>query len=509
MLYGQHYDVIIVGSGAGGSTLAYTLAPTGKKILVLERGRHVPREKENWDARAVFIQKRYSAKDTWYDKNGQPFSPGIFYNVGGNTRFYGGALFRLRKEDFGEIQHLEGISPAWPVPYEAFEPFYMKAEELFTVHGERGSDPTEPPASGPYPHPPVSHESYVESLAKKFAMNGFRPFPMPIGIRLNEQAKTNSECFRCDTCDAFPCLIGAKSDAYTSALRPALMYSNVTLLTGAFVDRLETSPSGREVTKVITFHDGERLEFSGNVVVVSCGAVNSAALLLRSTNDAHPYGLGNNNGIVGHHYMGHGNSTWILAISQHPNTTKFPKTLAIHDFYFGEEGFPFPMGAVQTVGKVSGTILKTKVPAIVPQVMLNGIAGRSIALSVTSEDLPLWGNKVTLTPEGKIQLHYSIHNRVGHERLVAKLLATLKELGYFNLTYKLSIGDVAHQCGTTRFGTDPKTSVLDAQCRVHDVDNLYIVDASFFSSSAAVNPALTIIANALRVGDHLVERFKL
>jgi choline dehydrogenase-like flavoprotein len=508
MSYRQNYDVIIVGSGAGGSTLAYALASTGKRILVLERGNHITREKENWDANTVFIEKRYHAKEVWYDKYEKPFVPGMFYNVGGNTRFFGASLFRLRKEDFGELRHHSGISPAWPVPYEVFEPYYTKAEELFAVHGKRGSDPTEPPASGPYPHPPVSHEPYVESLAKKFAMKGYHPFPMPLGIRLNEQDKTNSECCRCDTCDAFPCLIGAKSDAYTSALRPALKHSNVTLLTNVFVESLETSPSGREITKVIAFREGELLEFSGNVVVIACGAVNTAALLLRSVSDTYPYGLGNNNKIVGRHYMGHGNSTWILAISQNPNPTNFPKTLAIHDFYFGEESFPFPMGAIQTVGKVSGTILKTKVPGVVPRVILNGIAEHSIAISVTSEDLPLAENKVTLTSEGKIRLHYTIHNRAGHDRLVAKLLAILKEFGYYNLTYKLSIGDVAHQCGTARFGTDPKTSVLDAYCRVHDVDNLYVVDASFFVSSAAVNPALTIVANALRIGEHLVERFK-
>jgi len=503
-----HSDVIIIGSGAGGSTLAYALAQTGKKILVLERGRHVPREKENWDARSVFIQKRYSARDTWYDHNRKPFTPGVFYNVGGNTRFFGAAMFRLRKEDFAEIQHHEGLSPAWPVPYEAFETYYMKAEELFAVHGERGSDPTEPPASGPYPHPPVSHEPYVELLAQQFASNGYHPFPMPMGILLNERDRIHSPCLRCDTCDAFPCLVDGKSDAYVSALRPALRYPNVTLLTEVFVERLETSPSGKEVTKVVAVCNGERREFSADLVVTSCGAVNSAALFLRSANDVHPEGLGNNHGLVGRHYMGHGNSTWILALSKKRNPTKFPKTLAIHDFYFGEESFPFPMGAIQTVGKVSGTILKTRAPAFLPGAILNRIADHSIAISVTSEDLPLPENRVTILPDGKIQLHYKTHNRAGHQRLVSKVLATLRKLGYHNLTYRLSISDVAHQCGTMCFGNDPCTSVLDVNCRVHSMDNLYVVDASFFVSSAAVNPGLTIVANALRVGDHLIERLR-
>jgi choline dehydrogenase-like flavoprotein len=504
----NHYDVIIIGSGAGGGTLAYALAHTGKSILVIERGPHIVREKENWSPRAVFINKRYSPKDIWYDKDNKPFTPSIYYNVGGNTRFYGAALFRLRKEDFGLLHHYEGLSPAWPVTYEEFEPYYTQAETLYAVHGTRYSDPTEPQAKGLFPYPAVSHEIYVENFCQRLSKKGFNPFPMPIGINLNEEDMSNSHCIRCGTCDSFPCMIGAKSDAYTSALQPALDYPNVHIMTDTVVDQIIVSPSGNQVTKVIAHHNGECIDLIADIVVVACGAINSAALLLRSVSDLHPYGLGNNNDLVGRRYMGHGNSTWILALSHKANPTRFPKTMAIHDYYFGESDFPYPMGAIQTVGKVSGTILKTKAPYFISEGLLNKIAHHSIALSVTSEDLPLAENRIALTREGHIQLHYYIHNRKGHERLVRKFLRTLYSMGYFCLTYNLNIGDVAHQCGTLSFGHDPLNSVLDINCRIHGVDNLYVVDSSFFVSSAAVNPALTVIANALRVGKHLEERIR-
>lgn len=499
---------MIIGSGAGGGTLAYALAPTGKNILVVERGGHIPTEKENWDPQAIFIDKRYSPKETWYDKANKPFRPGMYYNVGGNTRFYGAALFRLRKEDFEILQHYEGLSPAWPVTYEEFEPYYTQAEALYTVHGDRGSDPTEPPASGHFPYPAISHEPYVDNFSRRLAEKGFHSFPMPIGIRLNEQDMANSHCIRCGTCDSFPCMLGAKSDAYTSALQQALEYPNVDIMTDTMVEQIITSPSGKQVTKVMAHQNGEYVEMTADIVVVACGAVNSAALLLRSAGDAHPRGLGNNNDQVGRRYMGHGNSTWILALSHRANPTKFPKTMAVHDYYFGEPDFPYPMGAIQTVGKVSGTILRTKAPRLMPESLLNGIAHHSIALSVTSEDLPLLENRVTVSREGHIQLHYHTHNRQGHDRLVGKFLGTLHSMGYYCLTYNLNIGDVAHQCGTLVFGHDRLNSVLDSNCRVHGIDNLYVVDSSFFVSSAAVNPALTIIANALRVGDHIKERLK-
>src|SRR5262245_30980905 len=303
-----HYDVIIIGTGAGGGTLAYTLAPSGKRILILERGNYVPREKENWSSRAVNVEARYHTKDVWKDKDGKALHPHTNYYVGGNTKFYGAALFRLRERDFTEIHHHGGVSPAWPISYRDLEPYYARAERLYEVHGQRGEDPTEPPARSEYPFPAVSHEPRIQALSDHFASQGLRPFHVPLGIRLNETNPDGSRCIRCNTCDGFACLVHAKSDAQVICVDPALQHPNVNLLTGAYVSRLETSASGRAITAVHVQRNGHAERYSADVVVVSCGAINSAALLLRSANDKHPHGLGNCSGVVGRHYMGHINS---------------------------------------------------------------------------------------------------------------------------------------------------------------------------------------------------------
>src|SRR5919109_5558157 len=289
----NHYDVIIIGTGAGGGTLAYRLAPSGKRILVLERGDYVPREKANWDSRAVNVDARYHTKEVWHDKDGKPLHPHTNYYVGGNTKFYGAALFRLRKEDFGELHPHGGVSPAWPISYADLEPYYTEAEQLYQVHGQRGVDPTEPWASAPYPYPAVQHEPRIQQLSDDLARRGLKPFHVPLGIMLDERNPAKSRCIRCDTCDGFACLLHAKSDAQVVCVDPALRHPNVTLLTGAYVDRLETSPSGREVSRVLVKRNGGIESYSADMVVTSCGAINSAALLLRSANARHPRGLGN------------------------------------------------------------------------------------------------------------------------------------------------------------------------------------------------------------------------
>src|SRR5262245_49245923 len=286
----MRYDLAIIGTGAGGGTLAYALAATGKKILILERGDYLPREQANWSTRAVNLEGRYQTKEVWRDADGAPLHPHTNYWVGGNTKFYGAALFRLRREDFGEIKHWGGVSPAWPIAYEELEPYYTRAEHLYQVHGERGVDPTDPPASAPYLHGPVSHEPRIQQLSDDFARMGLRPFHVPLGVMLNEKDPQASRCIRCDTCDGHPCLVSAKADAQVVCVDPALAHPNATLLTGAHVTRLETSASGREVTRVVVERGGQAEVYSADVVVVSAGAVNLAALLLRSANRGHPPG---------------------------------------------------------------------------------------------------------------------------------------------------------------------------------------------------------------------------
>jgi choline dehydrogenase-like flavoprotein len=520
MSYDTHFDVIIIGTGAGGGTLAYHLAPSGKKILLLERGDYVRREKENWSTRAVNLEARYNTKEVWRDKDDKELHPHTNYYVGGNTKFYGAALFRLRREDFGELHHKGGISPAWPISYEEMEPYYLQAERLYHVHGKRGEDPTDPPASGPYAYPAVSHEPRIQQLAEDFEQSGLKPFHVPLGIRLDEDMPVKSCCIRCATCDGHPCLVYAKSDAQVLCVDPALEYANVKLLTNCHVSRLETSASGRAVTKVVVERNGTIEEYSADIVVSSCGAINSAALLLRSANQQHPRGLANSSDVVGRHYMGHVNSV-LMAISKCPNPTTFQKTLAVNDFYFGSRDWEYPMGHISFVGKLDADTLRAGAPAIAPGWTLEFMASHSLDFWLTSEDLPDPNNRVTLNRKGEIVLSYTPNNVEAHERLKGRLQSHMKQTnctihghdchqGLFArnlyLGQQIPLAGVAHQNGTIRFGRDPRTSALDVNCKAHDLDNLYVVDASFFPSSGAVNPALTIMANALRVGDHILDR---
>jgi choline dehydrogenase-like flavoprotein len=517
----DHYDIIIIGSGAGGGTLTYRLASSGKRILLIERGGYVPREKENWSTKAVNAEARYNTKELWRDKEGKDLHPHTNYYVGGNTKFYGSALFRLRKEDFGELRHHGGVSPAWPISYDELEPYYSEAERLYHVHGHQGEDPAEPWRSSPFPYPAISHEPRIQQLSDDFAAMGLRPFHTPLGVMLDEKNPRKSICIRCSTCDGHPCLINAKADAQVCCVEPALEYPNVTLMTDAFVSRLETSPSGHSVTKVHVERRGEKLALSSDIVVVSCGAINSAALLLRSANDQHPRGLANGSDVVGRHYMGHVNSV-LMAIAKCPNPTVFQKTLSVNDFYFGAKDWTFPMGHISFVGKLDGDALKAGAPAIAPHWTLELMGKHSLDFWLTSEDLPDPNNRVTVDRDGKIVLSYKPNNEEGHKRLMEKLKTMMKQQtrcgvhghdcheGLFSRNLyagqRIPLAGVAHQNGTIRFGSDPRTSALDVNCRAHEVDNLYVVDASFFVSSGAVNPALTIMANALRVGDHLLKR---
>ncbi|OLT53079.1 GMC family oxidoreductase [Cellulosimicrobium sp. CUA-896] len=513
----EHYDVIIVGSGAGGGTLAYRLAPSGRRVLILERGDWLPREPQNWDATAVFVDNRYVSSDQWYDGDGKAFQPQVHYVVGGATKFYGAALYRLREADFEELRHHDGISPAWAVGYDVMEPYYTQAEELYQVHGARGEDPTEPPATGPYPYPPVSHESRIQRLFDDMTAVGLHPFHAPCGVMLDESRPERSACIRCATCDGFPCLVHAKSDADVVAVRPAIEHDNVTLVRNARVRRLETDGSGRTVTSVVADVDGAQERFTADVVVVSAGAVNSAKILLASANDHHPNGLANGSDQVGRNYVFH-NSRAFLAVSTERNDTRFQKTLGLNDFYFGDADFGYPMGNLQMVGKSSAPMYRGEKPleaAFAPTFALRDVAEHAVDFWLSVEDLPDPDNRVTLDRDGNVHLHYEPNNQVPMQQLYHRVKKHLSRLGMHPhhlvprdvyMKNDVPVAGCAHQAGTVRFGTDPATSVLDTDCKAHELDNLYVVDASFFPSIGAVNPALTVMANALRVGDHLLAR---
>ncbi|HYD47207.1 MAG TPA: GMC family oxidoreductase, partial [Terriglobales bacterium] len=462
---------------------------------------------------AVNVEARYHIKEPWFDKHGKPFQAGAHYFVGGNTKFYGAALIRMRRQDFGELRHHDGVSPAWPIAYEDLEPYYTEAEHLYCVRGQRGSDPTEPPASAPYRYRPIRHEPRIRELVEDFAKLGHRPFPMPVGVMLDEDDPQRSKCIRCNTCDGYPCLMYAKADAQVICVDPALQYGNVTLLTEAYVERLETDAAGGEIVAVHVERRGEKLRFHGDIVVASCGAINSAALLLRSANDRHPQGLANSSGQVGRNYMCHLN-TMFLTVSRDRNPTRFNKSFGLNDFYFGDAEFEYPMGHISMMGNVDANILRLGAPRLVPGMTLEIMANHTMPFWLTTEDLPEPNNRVTIAENGGIVLSYTANNERSHRELQRRLKRMLKQIGCHDhlvplqayIPGRIPLAGVAHQNGTCRFGNDPRTSVLDANCRSHEIDNLYVVDGAFFASSSAVNPALTIIANALRVGDHLMQR---
>ncbi|MBS1510938.1 MAG: GMC family oxidoreductase [Bacteroidetes bacterium] len=507
----EHYDIIIIGTGAGGGTLLHTLKDSGKKILVLERGTFLPREKENWDTIAVFQKERYHTTEVWKTESDKDLHPGTGYWVGGNTKVYGAALFRLREKDFEETQHAGGISPEWVVKYNDFEPFYAEAEKIYTVHGKSGIDPTEPPRSNDYPYPQVSNEPVIQELEEALVKEGHRPFPIPMGIQLNEQDMVNSPCVRCNTCDGFPCLLHAKADAEVNAVRPSLNNTNITLLTNAKAVQLITNATGTAVVAVKVEHENKLKEFTADIFVSSAGAVNSAVLLLRSATDKHPGGLANSSGQVGRNFMKHNNAA-MMGVTLKKNPTIFQKTLAVSDYYFGDNDFKFPMGCVQLLGKSNKDMMKGDAPFFTPGIVLDEIAEHAVDWWLTGEDLPAANNRVQFL-NGQVHLDYTENNLEGFKRLQHVWEEVLKKINgdhYFiphslYLRKQIPLQGVAHQCGTLRFGNDPKTSVLDPFCKAHELENLYVVDGSFFPSSGAVNPSLTIMANAIRVGKHLME----
>jgi choline dehydrogenase-like flavoprotein len=556
------FDAIIIGSGAGGGTLALHLARAGKRILILERGPFLPQEKLNWNTSAVFLDNRYHTKETWHDKDDKPLHPQQAYYVGGQTKVYGAAMFRMRAEDFCAVQHEGGISPAWPITYADMEPYYTRAEQLFHVHGDLGAapaipggigsefDPTEPFHSRPYPYPSFSSEPRMAQIETAVRKLGVRTFPIPLGLKRNAAAPVESKCIRCDTCDGYPCLVHAKSDADINCIREIMHLPNVTLMTNSRVLRLLTNSTGTAVTGVEVQHSdsGATATYEAAIFALCAGAVNSAVVLLQSANDKHPRGLANGSDQVGRNFMYH-QADALLALSTLDNEDSYMKTWGTNDFYLRDTDpdYPYPLGQVQPVGSFHHEMMKGDAPPLTPGFVLEEMKKHAVPWWLTTEDLPDPENRVTLrnttpsqlgstqpgpagahsdsnispsnqsaavsvAPPGQIKLSYTPNNTKSFERLKDRWIDVLKRAGHaqtsipFHAYFKkrIPLEGVGHQNGTCRFGDDPATSVLDVHCKAHELDNLYVVDASFFVSASAVNPSLTIIANAIRVADHLL-----
>ena len=490
------FDVVVIGSGVGGGCIAHVLAPTGARIVILERGSRLPREDRNWDPEAVYADAAYRSDERWVDGSGRSFRPGQFYHVGGHTKVFGATMFRFRHEDFSAMEHEGGLSPAWPVDYDTLEPYYARAERLFGVHGEAGADPTEPPRSGPYPHPPLRHNPVIASLAGRLREQGLRPFPMPSSVQDHE----GGACVRCNTCDGFPCRLGAKGDAETRLIDPVLQHENVALRCEARVVRLRADTSGRRVVAAELL-DGS--EVQGALFVLAAGAVNSAAILLRSVHAKHADGLANASGAVGRHYMNH-NCTAVMAVRPfRANRETFQKTLAVNDFYLGDGAGGPPLGNLQLLGKIMEPMLRSEIRRV-PRWARAWLAAHSVDWYAMSEDFPHPESRVRVRDDGTIVLDWRRTNMAAHRTLVTRARRMLRAAGFpIVLSKTFSQDTPSHQCGTVRFGHDPAAAPLDPLCKAFDLDNLYVVDASFFPSSAAVNPALTVAAQALRAGEHI------
>lgn len=495
------WDLVVIGAGMGGSALAWSLRDTGKRILILERGEAFTPEAENWDPVAVIRDRRYDPSEEWLDGEGNSFVPRVYYTTGGSSKFFGGTAFRLREDDFAAREfNGSGRSEPWPLSYNDLRPWYDVAETMMGVRAGAG-DPTEPPRGGvPYPYSPVEPEPDTAWLAAAMKRQGLRPFPVPIAV----QQGGDGRCRKGSPCDGFPCRIRAKGDGENAFLRPALRESGgtITLRTGVCVHTLVHDDTGSRITAAeVEYFEGGRKSTGvvrGNLFVLAAGAVNSAALLLRSRSARHPAGLANGSGVLGRNFMAH-NNTVLMAFSPfRRNRTSFQKTVALNDYYGADVG---RLGNVQMRGKVQPQNLQRS-PRFLVRLFSRYLAARTFDLWLMSEDLPVRENRVVVREEdGKIQLIRRLNNMEVHRELVRRMKKHLRRAGLpFILTREPSPSAIQHQVGTIRFGDDPARSVLDRDCRAWEVGNLFVVDGSVFPSSAAVNPVLTIAANALRVG---------
>jgi choline dehydrogenase-like flavoprotein len=375
------------------------------------------------------------------------------------------------------------------------EPWYTRAERLYNVRGVLGFDRTEPHHSAPYPFGPVPDEPAIAAVRQRITKVGLNPFSLPLGVDIDkwlQRAKT--------PWDAFPDTGHGKMDAESCGIACALAHDNVELRAGAQVERLVTAPDGKRIACVEVMCAGARTTIGARIVVLAAGAVNSAALLLRSKDG----GLANRSDAVGRHFMNH-NSSAVLAIDPRSvNDSIYQKTIGINDFYLDDGHGGPPLGNIQLLGRVTAPILKANMPRA-PEWALGLMSRHSVDWYAMSEDLPNAESRVTVDA-AQIRLDWKRSNWTTHLALVAALKERLRAAGYpIVLSKPFDRRTPSHQCGTVRIGLDPATSPLDPFCGAYDHPNLFVVDASFLPTSAAVNPSLTIAAQALRVADHVAK----
>jgi choline dehydrogenase-like flavoprotein len=476
----REYDAIVIGSGLSGSTLTYRLSQHGLKVLIVDRGE--------------FLRQPLSSPNDVIGLHMKTFGSNRSF-VGGVTKFYGAAMYRFREADFQAVQHEAGESPAWPISYRQLEPYYCEAERLFHVHGASDGDPTEPVRSESYPYPPLPHAPLVARMIDRLTDSGTQVSPIPRAVDYGPGGK----CVLCSTCDAYYCRLDAKMDAEIAALRPAMKGGNVDVLTGTECTRILTDDSGIRATGVRVLQDGREWSIFAEKIAICAGLGPSAQLLIQSSSPTHPRGLGNSTGCVGRYYGGHITGMVFPLLSARKLPAMHSKTFAISTYYHGASDWPYPLGMIQAAGQIPfwEAVSWWQKPAA------RLIGERSLYCFFMNEAIPTAETGFEYDRHGQV---VRVKPPLLNVRTVRKLrhVATevFKRAGY--AVVGVDRRALWHTVGTVRFGLDPESSVLDANCKVHDLDNLYVVDASVLPSAGAVNTGLTIAALALRTGDAML-----
>jgi len=475
------YDGIVIGTGPGGSTLTYALARRGAKVLVVERGDFL-RPLPNPNPVGIFIREHRTGTKQW------PV-------VGGDSKYYGAALYRLREADFRATQLERGESPGWPISYSDLEPYYTQAERLYGVRGASEGDPSEPPRSTPYPFPPIPHQGVVAEIAERIRSQGVAVAHIPKGLDYGPGGR----CVLCSTCDGYYCQLDAKMDAEVAALRPALKFPNVELVTKTECVRVLTSPDGKRATGVVLRQGFEERVVRARFVAV-CGGVSASPLLLRrSESSAHPEGLGNATGCLGRYLTAHSTGFLFPVLGRNVIPPLHTKTLAINAYYSSSPGWAFPTGVIQLAGQVP---LGASLPRVV-RPFFRVLLARSAWVFHMTEALGTKETGMTFNAAGAVaKITPPQRNPKTVRRLRRLAIQIFRCAGYRVVAPPVS--EFWHPGGTARMGSDPSSSVVDAGCQVHGVAGLYVVDSSTLPSVGAVNTTLTVVALALRVGEHLV-----
>ncbi len=483
---GQSYDAIIIGSGAGGGTVAHRLAYGGKRVLVVERGTSLKEA----------IGDDPTASHFMYDiLKGKPDDTRF---IGGLTKFYGAAHYRMRTSDFEEVQHEEGISPAWPISYAEIEPYYTQAEALYRVHGSATDDPTDPPRSSAMAYPPIPYPPLMTKMAARLTQAGHPVSVIPRGLDYGPEGK----CVLCTTCDAYYCPYDAKMDAEIAALRPALATGNLTIATQTECLRVLTNEAGTKASGVVLRHEGKEYTLQAETIVVAAGIPESALLLRRSRMAAHPAGLGNNGGALGRYYSGHSVGMMFVLVSPAMLPAIHTKSFALNQYYNGAPDWPHPLGVIQTAGQVPFWQQASRL--LRPLAYLIGKS--SVMCFYMGEALPSRESGLVFNEDDTVrETIQPIHNLQSFGRLRQLAQRAFGAAGYRSIA-RAREPYLWHDVGTTVMGHDPATSVVDAQCQVHGIAGLYVADASVLPTAGAVNTALTIMALALRVGDTILQK---